>query len=81
MKCEIIQADESPLRLLEPGRENVKKRYRTALDVFFIFSKSRFLQVATKLQRNYYITVIRDGYVGHQTVEKYSKGEIIHPSC
>ena len=88
MECEIIHADESPIRLIEPGRGKCKKAYiwcrKSGIGppfTVFYFDKSRGSQVATKLLKNYCGTIIRDDYSGYNAVEKDSKGKIVHAAC
>ncbi|MEG2843382.1 MAG: IS66 family transposase, partial [Ruthenibacterium sp.] len=70
--CEIVHGDETPIRLLEPGKGKCKKAYMwvkmTGLGpplVSFHFANSRKKEVAEELYKNYYGTLIRDNYAGY----------------
>jgi len=76
MQREIIHADETPVNMLDPGKGKCKKAYLWCglsgigppLAVFH-FALSRSQIVAEKLFGSYSGTIIRDAYVGYDTLE------------
>jgi hypothetical protein len=76
MQREIIHADETPVNMLDPGKGKCKKAYLWCglsgigppLAVFhFVLSRSQ--NTAEKLFGNYSGTIIRDAYVGYDTLD------------
>ncbi len=81
-QCDIIHGDETPIRLLDPGKGKCKKAYMwvkmTGLGpplVSFYFANSRKKEVAEELYKDYYGTVLRDNYAG------YADLEAVHAGC
>ncbi len=76
MQREIIHADETPVNMLDPGKGKCNKAYLWCglsgigppLAVFH-FALSRSQIVAEKLFGSYSGTIIRDAYVGYDTLE------------
>jgi transposase len=71
-QCPVIHGDETPIRLLEPGRGKCKTDFlwvkMTGVGpplVSFHFANSRKKEVAEELYRDYYGTIIRDHYAGY----------------
>ena len=76
MQREIIHADETPVNMLDPGRGKCKKAYlwcgMSGIGpplVVFHFALSRTQAAAEKLFGNYFGTIIRDAYVGYDTLD------------
>jgi len=80
-QCEIIHGDETPIRLLDPGKGKCKKAYMwvkmTGLGpplVSFFFANSRKKEVAEELYKDYYGTILRDNYAGYADLEAEHAG-------
>ena len=80
-QCEIIHGDETPIRLLAPGKGKCKKAYlwvkMTGLGpplVSFHFANSRKKEVAEELYKDYYGTLIRDNYAGYADLKAEHAG-------
>lgn len=80
-QCDVIHGDETPIRLLEPGKGKCKKAYiwikMTGLGpplVSFHFANSRKKEVAEELYKDYYGTIIRDHYAGYNGLEAEHAG-------
>ncbi len=76
MQREIIHADETPVNMLDPGKGKCKKTYlwcgMSGVGpplVVFHFALSRSQAAAEKLFGNYSGTIIRDAYVGYDTLD------------
>jgi len=70
--CPIVHGDETPVKLLQPGRGKCKTAYMwvkmSAIGppvVIFHFADSRSQEVAKELYKDYYGTIIRDHYAGY----------------
>ncbi len=71
-QCDVIHGDETPIRLLEPGKGKCKTAFMwvkmTGVGpplVSFHFANSRKKEVAEELYKDYYGTIIRDNYAGY----------------
>ena len=76
MACDIIHADETTTKLLEPGRKKCKTAYvwgrMSGIGpplIAFHFEKSRSKKTAKELYGDYFGTIIRDAYVGYEDLE------------
>jgi len=76
MASDIIHADETTTRLLEPGNKKCKTAYvwgrMTGTGpplIAFHFEKSRSKETANELYGNYSGTIIRDAYVGYEDLD------------
>lgn len=76
LDCDIIHADETSTKLLEPGRKKCKTAYvwgrMSGIGpplIAFHFERSRSKEAAQKLYGDYFGTIIRDAYVGYEDLE------------
>jgi len=71
-QCDIIHGDETPVKMLQPGKGKCKQAYMwvkmTGIGpplISFTFANSRSQKVANELYKDYYGTIIHDHYVGY----------------
>ncbi len=76
MRCEILHADETFIKLMMKGNGKCKNAYLwcrlTGLGppmIAFYFSHSRSQEIAEKLLGDYVGTIIRDSYVGYEKLD------------